>query len=238
MRVATARPTTSLSGIAMLIIGGAVVALSIALILTNGGGGSSSPAAGSVVDPYAATSATIAFWEARVNADPADFTAYNHLAAGYVQRGRETGDVGDYTRAQAAVDASLASLPGDNYTGLRAGGVPAERPPRLLDIAGDGAARQKLNPGDPYAPVRRRRRPGRAGPVRRGVPDILCTRRAGAEPLDVLADGADLRDPRRPAERRSGLAERAGDRRPLQPGIDSLGAHAVRHVPLQPQPPR
>jgi tetratricopeptide (TPR) repeat protein len=136
----------------MLIIGGAVVALSIALILANGGGGSSSPAAGSVVDPYAATSATIAFWEARIHADPADFTAYNHLASSYVQRGRETGDVGDYTRAQAAADASLASLPGDNYTAYALAAY-------LQNIRHDFSASmttalhaETLNTIDPYAP--------------------------------------------------------------------------------------
>jgi tetratricopeptide (TPR) repeat protein len=136
----------------MLIIGGTVVALSIALILTNGGGGSSSPAAGSVVDPYAAASATIAFWEARAHADPADFTAYNHLASGYVQRGRETGDVGDYSRAQAATDASLASLPGDNYSAYALEAY-------LQNIRHDFATSmttalhaQTLNTIDPYAP--------------------------------------------------------------------------------------
>ena len=35
---------------------------------------------------------------------------------GYIQRGRETGDVSSYTSAEAAVQASLGSLPGDNYT--------------------------------------------------------------------------------------------------------------------------
>jgi tetratricopeptide (TPR) repeat protein len=151
MRVATGKPTTSLSGIALLIIGGAVVALSIALILANGGGGSSSPAAGPVVDPYAATSATIAFWEARVHADPADFTAYNQLAGAYVQRGRESGDVGDYTRAQAATDASLKSLPGNNYAGYALDAY-------LQNVRHDFAASmatalhaETLNSTDPYA---------------------------------------------------------------------------------------
>ena len=57
---------------------------------------------------------TIAFWEARIIADPADFVAYNRLANAYILRARETGDVTDYGRAQSAVDASLAELPGDN----------------------------------------------------------------------------------------------------------------------------
>jgi tetratricopeptide (TPR) repeat protein len=136
----------------MLIIGGAVVALSIALILTNGGGGSSSAAAGSVVDPYAATSATIAFWEARVHADPADFTAYNHLAASYVQRGRETGDVGDYTRAQAAADASLVSLPGDNYTAYALEAYLQNIRHDFSTSMSTALHAETLNPSDPYAP--------------------------------------------------------------------------------------
>lgn len=118
MRVATAtRPGASLSGIAFLIGGAALVALSIALLLRSGGG-DSSPAAGTTVrDPLAETNSTVAFWEARLQSDPVDFTAANRLTSAYIQRGRETADVSDYTRAQSAVDASLASLPGDNYTG-------------------------------------------------------------------------------------------------------------------------
>lgn len=117
MRVATARrPGTALSGVAFLISGAALVALSIALVLRSGGA-DSSPAAGTAVgDPLAATNATVSFWENRLHADPVDFTAANRLASAYIQRGRETGDVSDYTRAQSAVDASLDSLPGDNYT--------------------------------------------------------------------------------------------------------------------------
>jgi tetratricopeptide (TPR) repeat protein len=121
--------------------------------VATGGGGSSSPAAGSAVtDPYAATSATIAFWEARVHADPADFTAYNHLAEGYVLRGRETGDIGDYTRAQAAVDGSLASIPGANYTAYA---LKAYLQNVRHDFAGSMATAlhaEKLNSADPYAP--------------------------------------------------------------------------------------
>lgn len=117
MRVATARrPGTSLGGFALLISGAALVALSIVLLLRSGGG-DSSPAVGTAVrDPLADTNATVSFWERRLHADPVDFTAANRLASAYIQRARETGDVSDYTRAQSAVEASLASLPGDNYT--------------------------------------------------------------------------------------------------------------------------
>jgi tetratricopeptide (TPR) repeat protein len=117
MRVATARHWPNLGGFALLISGAALVALSIALLLSSGGG-SSTPAAGpSVTDPLISTNASVSFWETRLHSDPADFTAANRLASAYIQRGRETGDISDYTRAQSAVDASLKSLPGQNYTG-------------------------------------------------------------------------------------------------------------------------
>jgi tetratricopeptide (TPR) repeat protein len=152
MRVATTRrPRKTLSGLALALIGGALVAFSIARIVATGGGGSNSPAAGAAADPYAATSATIAFWETRVHSDPADFTAYNHLAEGYVQRGRETGDVGDYTRAQAAVDGSLASIPGENYTAYA---LKAYLQNVRHDFTGSMATAlhsERLNSADPYA---------------------------------------------------------------------------------------
>src|SRR6188508_167159 len=44
----------------------------------------------------------IAFFEARAAADPIDFPSLNNLAAEYLQRARETGDVADYARAEAA----------------------------------------------------------------------------------------------------------------------------------------
>ncbi|MEX0683275.1 MAG: tetratricopeptide repeat protein [Dehalococcoidia bacterium] len=112
MRAATLRPAT-MSGVALLGAGAALLALVLAIILLADGGGSHSPAAVSA-DPYAVTNSNVAFWEARVQRDPADFVAYNRLAGAYLQRARETGDVGDYSRAQAAVDTSLAELPGDN----------------------------------------------------------------------------------------------------------------------------
>jgi tetratricopeptide (TPR) repeat protein len=92
-------------------LGVTLLALALVLLLLGPGGASTS------APPAAAppsTEASIRFWEDRVRRDPADFVAYNRLAAAYMQRARETGDVSDYSRAQAAVDASLAQLPGDN----------------------------------------------------------------------------------------------------------------------------
>jgi len=152
MRVATTwKPGRSLSGLALALIGGARIAFSIAGIVATGGGGPSTPAAGSAADPYAATSATIAFWEARVHSDPADFTAYNHLAEGYVQRGRETGDVGDYTRAEAAVDGSLASIPGENYTAYALKAYLQNVRHDFTNSMATALHAETLNSADPYA---------------------------------------------------------------------------------------
>jgi tetratricopeptide (TPR) repeat protein len=60
----------------------------------------------------------IAFFETRASADSLDFTSLNVLAGEYLQRGRETGDVADYQRAETAASRSVAIVPKDNYTGL------------------------------------------------------------------------------------------------------------------------
>jgi tetratricopeptide (TPR) repeat protein len=60
----------------------------------------------------------IAFFEARAAADPIDFLSLNNLAAEYLQRARETGDVADYARAEAAATRSVELIPVDNYAGL------------------------------------------------------------------------------------------------------------------------
>ena len=150
MRAATTRPaTTSFGGIALLISGAALVALSIALLLRSGGG-DSTPAAGTL-DPYAATNGAVAFWEARLDADPADFTAANRLAGAYIQRGRETGDISDYTRAQAAVDASLASLPGNNYSGYATKAYLENVRHDFMTSLATAQHANSLRPDDPYA---------------------------------------------------------------------------------------
>ena len=62
----------------------------------------------------------IAFFEARVEGDPIDYTGLNILASDYLQRVRETGDVGDYERAEVAAERSLQIVPLDNYAGKTA----------------------------------------------------------------------------------------------------------------------
>jgi len=101
-------------GVLLALLGASTLALALLALLLRGGGDEPGAPTSANVSPVAATSEAVAFWEARVAQDPADFVALNRLAGAYIQRGRETGDVSDYTRAQAAVDSSLASLPGDN----------------------------------------------------------------------------------------------------------------------------
>lgn len=155
MRAATAKPAMSAAGIGLLALGGGLVMLALILLpLARGGGGSNPTAAGAPsVDPHRTTNANIAFWEQRVTADPADFGAYNRLAMGYIQRGRETGDVANYTSAEAAVRASLAELPGDNYTAYA---LEAYLQNVRHDFAGSIETARKaslLDPADTYAPM-------------------------------------------------------------------------------------
>ena len=96
----------------------------------------------------------IAFWEARVQTSPDDFIAQNQLALAYIQRARDTGDVMDYTRAQEAVDASLAAA---------AGGQPRRSDaPRVHSRSRGASSRLRLRPraaqwySMPATPSRRR----------------------------------------------------------------------------------
>ena len=70
------------------------------------------------VEEAAAREERIAFFEARAAADPLDYLSLNVLATQYMQRARETGDVADYRRAEAAAATSLELAPQDNYAGL------------------------------------------------------------------------------------------------------------------------
>src|ERR1043166_2833984 len=60
---------------------------------------------------------TIRFLEDRVKRDPEDFIAHNKLAGQYLQRQRETGDIGFLNLAAKAARASLATLPPEQNTG-------------------------------------------------------------------------------------------------------------------------
>ncbi len=101
------------------VVAGLLMALALALLLAGfvlADGGSRSVATPN--DPTMMTNAVVRFFEERVRRDPHDFVSYNRLADAYVQRARQSGDVADYRRAEAALKASLEALPNDNYDAL------------------------------------------------------------------------------------------------------------------------
>ncbi len=101
------------------VVAGLLMALALALLVAGfvlANGGSSSTA--TPKDPTVMTNGVVRFFEERVQHDPHDFVSYNRLADAYVQRARQTGDVADYSRAEAALEASLEVLPNDNYDAL------------------------------------------------------------------------------------------------------------------------
>jgi len=98
----------------------AAAALSLAAALAGLHAGSRDATTVSAVDEVAARNERIAFFEQRVAADPIDLIGLNSLAFEYLQRARESGDVGDYARAELAAERSLAVLPSDNLKGLLA----------------------------------------------------------------------------------------------------------------------
>lgn len=100
------------------VFAGLLAALALALLLVGCGrsDGPGRPTASN--DPITTTNELIRFFEERVKRDPWDFISYNKLADVYIRRARQTGDVADYNRAQAALKASLDSLPQDNYSAL------------------------------------------------------------------------------------------------------------------------
>jgi tetratricopeptide (TPR) repeat protein len=69
----------------------------------------------------AQSSKTIAFWEAQTKRDPQGALGWNFLAGAYLQRGRESGDIRDSLRAEAAARRSLKLLPQNTSALLRLG---------------------------------------------------------------------------------------------------------------------
>jgi tetratricopeptide (TPR) repeat protein len=99
----------------MLLTAGLSLAAALGGLLLGAPATSPSPSA---ADQASAREERIAFFEARAAADRLDFVSLNVLAGEYLQRARETGDVADYRRAEAAATRSLAIVPEDNYAGL------------------------------------------------------------------------------------------------------------------------
>jgi len=115
------RKAHGLEGRLLVLWSVALLALGLSLAAALGGllldGDASAPAA-SAADEAAAREQRIAFFEARAASDPIDFLSLNNLAAEYLQRARETGDVADYARAEQAASRSVEIIPVDNYAGL------------------------------------------------------------------------------------------------------------------------
>src|SRR4051794_35769051 len=91
------------------------------------------PTAVAAADPRAGR---IRFLEDRVRRDPDDITAQNWLSAEYLGRFRRTGDDADLTRALAAAQRSLATVPAE----VNAGGL-AARARAAFNLHGFAAAR-------------------------------------------------------------------------------------------------
>jgi tetratricopeptide (TPR) repeat protein len=68
--------------------------------------------------PTRSTAANLAFWQERLRADPRNYVAATVLGGAWAQRARETGDVGDYGRAEEALRGALATNP--RYPAARA----------------------------------------------------------------------------------------------------------------------
>lgn len=82
----------------------------------------SSPAAdqtaAAMTDARARQDARIRFLEERAAGDPLDVFSLNSLALEHAQRARETGDVAEIARAEAALERSLKIRLNDNYEGI------------------------------------------------------------------------------------------------------------------------
>src|SRR6185503_17179490 len=66
----------------------------------------------------ATTNAEIAFWQGRATRDPVDFVSLNQLGAAHLRRARQTGDVSEYQRADAALHAAQNAAVAPEYETL------------------------------------------------------------------------------------------------------------------------
>ena len=95
------------------------VVLSVGCDRANNAPATEQNASAPTVDAYAplAINETTRFLENRVRQDPEDFIANNKLAAEYLQRLRETGDVTYLNLASSTANASLGTLPAEQNKG-------------------------------------------------------------------------------------------------------------------------
>ena len=115
--------------------------------------------------PYDPTLAdkTIAFWKAQADRDPEGALERRELAGAYLARQRETGDIADAVRAEDAARRSLDPPPEQRRRAIRLARslLAQHRFPEALDAARRAAASTPR-------PAAGRRRPDRAGRLRRG----------------------------------------------------------------------
>ena len=115
------RNAHGLEGRLLILWSGVLLALGLSLAAALSGlllDGDATVPGVSAAEEAAAREQRIAFFEGRAAVDPIDFLSLNNLAAEYLQRARETGDVADYARAEQAASRSVEILPVDNYAGL------------------------------------------------------------------------------------------------------------------------
>ena len=112
------RVTLGFGAMAILAVGLSLAAALAALREAKPGTYADAP---SVAEELAERNERIQFFEQRAAADVLDVVSLNNLAFEYLQRARETGDVGEYSRARLAAEGSLAVRPDDNFKGLLAG---------------------------------------------------------------------------------------------------------------------
>ncbi len=85
--------------------------------LVTSGPGAGAAAAAVPDDTLQRLDEAISVWTTNLDADPADFLSATNLADQYYARGRLTGSVDDYARAQAAVEQALKVVPGQAAAG-------------------------------------------------------------------------------------------------------------------------
>jgi len=95
-----------------IVLGSYLVASRVPAARTSGG---ASLGLGDTVPAYGmmTTDQLVVFWRDRAEADPRDYISLAFLGEAFLRKARETGDVGDYGRAEAALRQALAINP--NY---------------------------------------------------------------------------------------------------------------------------
>jgi tetratricopeptide (TPR) repeat protein len=105
-----------------------------------------------IVGQDRSTDQTIRFHQSRIAADPDDPLAHNRLAAAYVQKARESGDLSYYALAEKAATRSLALLPRGHSAAVAAALLAAVHLARHEFTDALGRARQ-ASQSDPAEPT-------------------------------------------------------------------------------------